>query len=129
MTKTNRRKFFKYLIGLLSIPTIYIWDSAAEATKKSSVKRSVKIHLKVIEQGLNYFDDVIVNKSGGNLLVFSNKCTHLGCTVKNKGEKIVCPCHGSEYDLNGAALKGPAANPLKKLPYTIDNDSITIEIS
>ena len=41
-------------------------------------------------------------------------CTHKHCTVDyDPDEKlIVCPCHGSTYDLEGKVLKGPAKKPL-----------------
>lgn len=40
-------------------------------------------------------------------------CTHMGCTVGlPSGTHITCPCHGSQYDLGGANLVGPATAPL-----------------
>jgi len=41
-------------------------------------------------------------------------CTHKQCTVEYNPElkKIVCPCHGSTYDLEGKVLKGPAQKSL-----------------
>lgn len=43
-------------------------------------------------------------------------CTHMGCTVGTPtGAQIICPCHGSHYDLNGANTVGPATVPLDHL--------------
>lgn len=43
-------------------------------------------------------------------------CTHLGCTVGlPSGGRFLCPCHGSQYDLGGANLVGPAVLPLAHL--------------
>lgn len=41
-------------------------------------------------------------------------CTHLGCVVPwNSCEnKFICPCHGSQYDPEGAVVRGPAPLPL-----------------
>ncbi|MDM7954687.1 MAG: cytochrome b6-f complex iron-sulfur subunit [Cyanobium sp. CZS 25K] len=41
-------------------------------------------------------------------------CTHLGCVVPwNSSEnKFICPCHGSQYDPEGAVVRGPAPLPL-----------------
>lgn len=40
-------------------------------------------------------------------------CTHMGCTVGAPiGTQITCPCHGSQYDLNGGNTRGPAVMPL-----------------
>jgi cytochrome b6-f complex iron-sulfur subunit len=49
-------------------------------------------------------------------------CTHLGCTVEQKAEGFVCPCHGSRYDLNGAVQHGPAAKALHVLRLETTND-------
>ena len=46
-------------------------------------------------------------------------CTHNGCNVvleDNKG--FGCPCHDSEYDLQGVVLQGPAKLPLKHFEVT-----------
>lgn len=42
-------------------------------------------------------------------------CTHLGCTVEEKADGFVCPCHGSRYDGQGSVLQGPAAKGLRSL--------------
>jgi Rieske Fe-S protein len=41
-------------------------------------------------------------------------CTHLGCVVpwSAPNNKFICPCHGSQYDPNGAVVRGPAPLPL-----------------
>lgn len=48
----------------------------------------------------------------------TNICTHLGCQPAwdSKNELLVCPCHGSRFNLKGEVLKGPAIRPLSR-PY------------
>jgi nitrite reductase/ring-hydroxylating ferredoxin subunit len=43
------------------------------------------------------------------------KCTHLGCTVENKNDMFICPCHGSRFDNKGRRTRGPATRDLSKL--------------
>ncbi|MFN7958930.1 MAG: Rieske (2Fe-2S) protein [Holophagaceae bacterium] len=46
-------------------------------------------------------------------------CTHMGCTVGAPvGSQITCPCHGSQYDLNGGNTLGPATLPLVHFSVT-----------
>ena len=56
---------------------------------------------------------LVLAQPGGGLTVLSTVCTHRGCAVEARGEQLVCPCHGSTYDRNGAVLRGPAEQPLR----------------
>ncbi len=51
----------------------------------------------------------------GVLNVFSAACSHLGCVVHfNAFERSWdCPCHGSQFSVDGEAVAGPARRPLK----------------
>ncbi len=42
------------------------------------------------------------------------KCTHQGCNVELDLEQqlLVCPCHNSQFSLDGAVVKKPATKPL-----------------
>jgi menaquinol-cytochrome c reductase iron-sulfur subunit len=50
--------------------------------------------------------------------LFSPVCPHLGCSVNwhDDVNRFVCPCHGSQYDKQGAHVAGPAARGLDPLP-------------
>ena len=54
-------------------------------------------------------------------VVYSQACTHTGCEVNGwqaDSRRLVCPCHGSEFDIANAArvMGGPAPKPLAMLP-------------
>jgi len=55
---------------------------------------------------------VAVIRKSGKISAVSLVCTHLGCTVSATPEQLVCPCHGSSFDWQGAVIKGPADRPL-----------------
>ncbi|HLH70843.1 MAG TPA: ubiquinol-cytochrome c reductase iron-sulfur subunit [Candidatus Dormibacteraeota bacterium] len=60
------------------------------------------------------FKGYVVNV-GSELVVLSATCSHLGCQINppSGGQKIfLCPCHGSEFDLRGKVVHGPAIAPL-----------------
>lgn len=69
---------------------------------------------------------VIRKKSDGKIDVISIKCTHLGCSTKYINGRFRCPCHGSEFDIDGIPIKGPATKPLKKYNFTLKNNIIYI---
>ena len=57
---------------------------------------------------------VAVFRDASGVWALSTVCTHLGCIVKQEGAGFACPCHGSQFKLDGAVTKGPAP---KALPW------------
>ncbi|MEK7671249.1 MAG: Rieske 2Fe-2S domain-containing protein [Bacteroidota bacterium] len=49
----------------------------------------------------------------GEIGAVLSTCSHSGCEVKKLRTKFECPCHGSEYDLQGNVLRGLAPAPLE----------------
>lgn len=49
----------------------------------------------------------------------SSTCSHVGCTVHfNSFERCWdCPCHGSQFDIDGAELNAPATAPLAPIEH------------
>jgi cytochrome b6-f complex iron-sulfur subunit len=65
---------------------------------------------------------------GGYLAVY-RRCTHLGCAVPYDlaSGKFICPCHGSEFTMDGDVLNQPAPRPLDRFALWI-NESGEIEV-
>ena len=55
-------------------------------------------------------------------VVFSNRCTHVGCPAQATGVGFGCPCHGSQFDQQGARIAGPAVRPLDRFQWEIRGD-------
>ncbi|MDX6522465.1 MAG: menaquinol-cytochrome c reductase iron-sulfur subunit [Gaiellales bacterium] len=55
-------------------------------------------------------------------VVFSNRCTHVGCPAQANGAGFACPCHGSAFDQQGARIAGPAVRPLDRFQWEIRSD-------
>ena len=53
--------------------------------------------------------------NGDDLMAYSLRCTHLGCTLEESADGFSCPCHGSEFSSVGKVLKGPALADLPAL--------------
>ena len=78
-----------------------------------------------VGSGIIVGDVVITQPTAGVFNGFSSVCPHRGCNVSEvKDGNIVCPCHGSHFDLEGAVVTGPASEPLKSEPVSVKGDSI-----
>ena len=57
-----------------------------------------------------------MTRIAGKLYAFDDLCTHEGCQLsagKLDGTTLMCPCHGSQFDVaSGAVIRGPAKQPL-----------------
>ena len=73
---------------------------------------------------------VVVRTGPATFDAFSMYCTHQGCLtdVAPGGQKLVCPCHGSEFSASGGVIQGPAARSLDKFTtsYNSTTDQLTI---
>jgi Rieske Fe-S protein len=64
----------------------------------------------------------------GNPVVFSSRCTHLGCAVhwESSNSRFQCPCHGGAYDLDGEVVVGPPPLPLRRLDAEVRDSKVWI---
>ncbi|HSO35703.1 MAG TPA: Rieske (2Fe-2S) protein [Labilithrix sp.] len=65
-----------------------------------------------------------IARDARGLYAMTLTCTHAGCDMSSRGtiskSGIVCNCHGSEFDDNGAVVAGPASAPLQHFEVTVD---------
>jgi menaquinol-cytochrome c reductase iron-sulfur subunit len=63
------------------------------------------------------------------LKVLASSCTHLGCGVRwdQAKERFLCPCHGGEYDADGAVTAGPPPKPLRALESRIEDGVLYVK--
>jgi len=119
--KINRKKFLKYSAAAIVLPFLIIWENIVERTLKQHSSK-LKITLPTdIAKGVTLFKSVIINKKDNELNILSSKCTHLGCRInKLENDKLICPCHGSQFNPDGKVINGPATSSLKKLNHKTD---------
>lgn len=62
-------------------------------------------------------------------VMFSPICPHLGCHYQwhSDANRFQCPCHGSQFDPQGAHVAGPAARGLDPLPLREQSGKAEIE--
>jgi cytochrome b6-f complex iron-sulfur subunit len=66
------------------------------------------------------------------IVVLDALCTHAGClvdTYDRSRERLICPCHDAEFDLDGEPLAGPALTALTRYHAALDGDVLTVDLS
>jgi nitrite reductase/ring-hydroxylating ferredoxin subunit/uncharacterized membrane protein len=57
---------------------------------------------------------VLLVRTGERVYALADRCSHRGCSL-HEGEliddRVICPCHGSTFRLDGSIVKGPATSP------------------
>ena len=71
---------------------------------------------------------VVTQPTAGSFKAFDSTCTHQGCPVTSiVGQQIVCPCHGSAFDVaTGDVVNGPATSPLTPKKVTVTGSTLTV---
>ncbi len=100
-------------------------SSAAGAASQAIARADVPVGGGIVLEGIK---TVVTQPTEGDYKAFSAVCTHQGCLVdKVEGGKIVCPCHGSQFDIaTGAVAQGPATQPLPEKSVTVDENGISV---
>ncbi len=67
--------------------------------------------------------------NSGDFTAVSTRCMHRGCQVEPTTDKLVCPCHGSEYTFAGDVIQGPTERALTRHRVTSDRDTVYIHVT
>ncbi|MDE3032473.1 MAG: ubiquinol-cytochrome c reductase iron-sulfur subunit [Acidobacteriota bacterium] len=109
-----RRRFLRHVALLAGTVSL---GGALRALLRNAKDRQEPqfVHLpQDIPDGLSLAGPVLIHREGaGTPVVFSSRCTHLGCHLDRIQEaQAVCPCHGSRFHADGTVARGPATRPL-----------------
>jgi Rieske Fe-S protein len=79
------------------------------------------------------FYPVLINRGlSGQFYALDTSCSHEGCTVPTydpAAQCMQCPCHGSQYYIDGTVRRGPANFPLRSFTIHYDGaDALAIEL-
>ncbi len=129
MEKVGRRTFFRLaMIGIVGF-FVFVWNKLILDHLEMKREKARILPFNENKQ-VNFAGNYLIINYNDNTTVFSAHCTHLGCMI-NKTEKnrLICPCHGSEFGLDGKVVKGPAYKNLEIIPSKITPDGTHIEIN
>jgi Rieske Fe-S protein len=83
-------------------------------------------------EGVSFHGDVILVRSGRSVTALASRCPHLGCRIdRSEDGVLLCPCHGSRFDLRGKRLAGPAGADLARLTVTPSSEArkVVVDLS
>ena len=80
----------------------------------------------VVDRKLVY----VVRTGEQDVRVLQSTCTHLGCQTSydRREKKILCPCHGGVFDMQGNVVDGPPPTPLPQLTAKIENGEVMVQV-
>lgn len=63
-----------------------------------------------------------------NFVIFSSVCPHLACLYSwvPDAKRFICPCHGSQFGIEGNYIEGPAPRGLDPLPLRAANGTAEV---
>ncbi len=134
----KRRDFLKIFLSVLGLTATgsllyplgrFLAPSGGKAeAKQVTVKKSEIPTGEAKEMVYGGMPILVINRPDKGFIAVSRVCTHLGCLVEytKAQNRIICPCHGALFDLEGNVLSGPPPKPLPRVTLKVEADSIVI---
>ena len=124
----SRREFLRYALftsGALFVGTVAL--ALLAPLRRGSAEPKAVARLNELRAGeARYFrypgpqdEAVLINTRERGLVAYSQKCTHLSCSVVYQAERdrLFCPCHDGVFSpLTGDPVAGP---PQRRLPRVV----------
>ncbi len=81
------------------------------------------------EKTVNSYGGFVIRKSESDLLVLSNRCTHLSCSVnwEEERQEYVCPCHNAQFGIDGDVHAGPPPTELDRFETQLEEGNLFIK--
>lgn len=108
-------------------------SSSTGGSSSSSSGGAAQLKVSDVAEGavVNGPGTTLVGRDAGGLYAMSSLCTHQSCDLKTSGvisaNGILCKCHESRFDKNGAVLGGPAGAPLAHFKVVVTDGVITVD--
>ena len=70
---------------------------------------------------------ILIRQTGGELVAYSQVCTHLSCAVihDQKENTLFCPCHHGYFTVaEGRPYAGPPTRPLPRIKLELEGDDL-----
>jgi len=98
--------------GGLSVPAADLGPTGAAFVQAPGMERPIYLH----------------RAASGSWIALLASCTHRGCQPEPLADRLVCPCHGSEFSLTGDVIEGPADEPLTRYDVVEAGGRLTVRL-
>jgi Rieske Fe-S protein len=98
-------------------------DSFVTPGTPSSYRESVIVYNKQLEYPI-----CVYRLSENRYSALWMRCTHQGAELQVFGDRLECPAHGSAFTDTGAVVNGPATEPLRSFPVTVESNLLRISL-
>jgi Rieske Fe-S protein len=115
----------RYIDGVISSDKLSVPKSAFVEVKKD---KTINHKFVVIRNPQLKYPVSVYQAGDGDFKAFYMQCTHQGCEINAYETQFVCPCHGSEFNLDGKVLQGPAEKDLVEFKVTADVNNIAVHL-
>lgn len=133
-----RRQFTRFLVlTSLGMLTGNLWILARATLKEADEPLPQRRIARVADLGrgealvFSYPDEgddcLLVRTAAGELVAYSQQCTHLSCAVVYDAahDRLECPCHDGAFAVeSGAVLFGPPPRPLPRILLDTRGDEV-----
>lgn len=76
-------------------------------------------------------DVIVLRNAEGELVALNRTCPHQNCAVDldEEAEQLACPCHDSQFTLEGELVEGPAQTGLTNYEVKIEDNEVLVKVS
>lgn len=72
---------------------------------------------------------IVVHYEEGCFSALSAVCTHEGCAIEYPGgNRVICPCHGAAFLMDGSVQAGPTPIPLEQFPTVAQPRVVWVQV-
>ena len=70
----------------------------------------------------------VVRNGETDFVVFSPRCTHLGCPYgwNSEPKQFLCPCHDGVFAIDGSVVSGPPPRPLDRFEHSVEGGKLFV---
>lgn len=130
VVNSQRRFFLSNVVKFL--PFVGVGTFSYPLLKFTMFQEAEKVILSVplqeLHEKITKIEKFFIYKNESSIKVYDAHCTHMGCILNfiEKTQIFTCPCHSSEFALDGTKLKGPATRNLDIIKSRIENNILHI---